>query len=315
MRSSRALRTVFMGTPEFAVPSLEALLAAEVDLRGVYTQPDRPAGRGRKMQQSPVKQVAEEAGVPVFQPQKLRAEGVVEELRKLHPELIVVAAYGQILPKAVLELPKCGCINVHASLLPRHRGAAPIQKAILDGDTVSGITTMLMDEGLDTGDMLVKRSLPIGADETAGELHDRLARLGRDVLEETLARFCAGTLHPQPQDDSQSTYAPMLKKEDGLIHWQQPALEVHNRIRGLDPWPGAFTYWQGETLKLFCSRLDRHCSGSPGQVLAASAEGIQVACGEGAVRILELQRAGYKRLPVADFLRGAELPPGDWLAS
>jgi len=229
------LRTVFMGTPEFALASLEGLLASGVNLVGVYTQPDRPKGRGKKLAASPVKKLALEHEIPVFQPQKLRNPFAVEELEGLQPDLIVVVAYGQILPKAVLDIPRYHCINVHASLLPKYRGAAPINQAIIDGETETGVTTMLMDVGLDTGDMLVKMSLPIRSDETAGQLHNRLALVGRKALEETLHRLCAGTLAPEKQDDDLSCYAPMLKKEDGLIDWQHSAIDIHNRVRGLDP--------------------------------------------------------------------------------
>ncbi len=206
------LRTVFMGTPEFAVPTLKGLLAAGVNLVGVYTQPDRPKGRGKKMTASPVKHLALEEGLPVFQPQKMRDPEAVEELRSLRPDLIVVVAYGQILPKAVLDIPTYHCINVHASLLPKYRGAAPINKCIVDGETETGVTTMLMDVGLDTGDMLVKKSLPIGANETAGQLHDRLSLLGCKAMEETLTMLCDGTLKAEKQDDAQSSYASMMKK-------------------------------------------------------------------------------------------------------
>ncbi len=244
------LRTVFMGTPEFSVPTLEGLLASEVQLVGVFSQPDRPKGRGNQLAAPPVKEFALRHGIPVFQPVKLREPAAVEQLRQLAPDLIVVVAFGQILPKSVLEIPRYGCINVHASLLPRYRGASPIHKAIMEGETVTGVTTMLMDVGLDTGPMLVKKSTAIGPEETAGELHERLALLGREAMEETLGRLCAGTLRPEAQDDALSTYAPMLQKEDGRIDWSRPAAAIHNQVRGLDPWPGAFTYLGGELLKV-----------------------------------------------------------------
>jgi len=237
--TAQEIRTVFMGTPEFALDSLRGLMEAEVQLVGVYTQPDRPKGRGNKLTPSPVKQLALAQGIPVYQPLKLRDPQAVAELRALNPDLIVVVAYGQILPKAVLALPQYGCINVHASLLPKYRGAAPINKAIIDGEVETGVTTMLMDVGLDTGDMLIKRSLAIGPDETAGQLHDRLAPLGREALEETLRRLCSGTLVAAKQDDRQSCYAAMMKKDDGRVDWTLPARQIHNLVRGLDPWPGA----------------------------------------------------------------------------
>jgi len=305
------IRTVFMGTPEFALATLEGLVAAGLDLVGVYTQPDRPSGRGKQLTPPPVKQLALAHGLPVYQPLKLRLPEVVEELRTLAPDLIVVVAYGQILPKSVLDIPRYGCINVHASLLPKYRGAAPINQAIIDGEVETGVTTMYMDVGLDTGDMLVKRATPIGPFETAGELHDRLALLGRAAMEETLARLCAGTLVGEKQDDALSCYAPMLKKEQGQIDWTRPALELHNRVRGLDPWPGAYTVLAGEPLKLARTRpLDQGHTQPPGTVLAADRDGVQVACGQGVLSIGELQLPGRKRLPAADFLRGCALPAG-----
>jgi methionyl-tRNA formyltransferase len=221
-----------------------------------------------------------------------------------------VVAYGQILPKSVLDIPRYGCINVHASLLPRYRGAAPINKAIIDGETETGITTMYMDIGLDTGDMLVKKTLSIGPQETAGELHDRLAVLGRETMEETLQQLCAGTLQRQVQDNDQSTYAAMMKKEDGRINWNRPAVEVHNQIRGLDPWPGAYTSLNGELLKLARTSPETTASDKPGSIISADNNGVRIACGTGSLLVKELQLAGRKRLPAADFLRGCPLEPG-----
>jgi methionyl-tRNA formyltransferase len=304
-----SIRTVFMGTPEFAIPTLEGLFDFGLDVVGVYTQPDRPAGRGNRLTPPPVKVLAECRGVPVFQPPKLRLPEVVEGLRALAPDLIVVVAYGQILPQSVLDIPRYGCINVHASLLPRYRGAAPINKAILDGESETGVTTMVMEAGLDTGPMLVRRSTPIGPEETAGQLHDRLARLGRETMEETLRRLCAGTLAPETQDDSLSSYAPLLSKEDGLIDWSRSARALHNQVRGLDPWPGAYTFLDGELLKL-ARTLPEAGAGEPGTVLAAGADGVRIACGEGVLLVRELQLPGKKRLPAADFLRGRPLPVG-----
>ena len=309
-----SLRTVFMGTPDFALPTLQGLLDAGVELIGVYTQPDRPKGRGKKLAASPVKELALKHEIPVYQPLKLRDPQAVEELQALRPDLIVVVAYGQILPKAVLEIPTYHCINVHASLLPRYRGAAPINKAIIDGETETGVTTMLMDVGLDTGDMLVKRSLPIGPEETAGRLHDRLAQLGREAMEETLERLCAGTLVPEKQDDDLSCYAPMLKKEDGLIDWQQSALQIHNRVRGLDPWPGAYTHLDEEVLKIAATRVEPELSGEPGEILSADKTGVRVACGEGGLVIGELQLPGKKRLAAINFLSGHPVFPGTRLS-
>jgi methionyl-tRNA formyltransferase len=300
-----------MGTPEFALPTLEGLFAAGLDLVGVYTQPDRPSGRGKQLNAPPVKQFAIAHGVPVYQPLKLRLPEVVEELQTLAPDLIVVVAFGQILPKSVLDIPRYGCINVHASLLPKYRGAAPINQAIIDGATETGVTTMFMDVGLDTGDMLVRRTAKIGPFETAGELHDRLASLGREAMAETLERLCAGTLQRQTQDDALSCYAPMLKKEQGRIDWTRPAIELHNQVRGLDPWPGAYTLLAGEPLKLARTQPgeETHAS-APGTVLGTDALGVRIACGASVLSVGELQLPGRKRLPAADFLRGYPLPAG-----
>jgi methionyl-tRNA formyltransferase len=304
------LRIVFMGTPEFALPTFQGLLEAGVNLCGVFTQPDRPRGRGKVLAPPPVKELALKFKLPVFQPEKLRDPEAVEQLRILKPDLIVVVAYGQILPKSVLEIPRYGCINVHASLLPRYRGAAPINKAIVDGEQVAGVTTMLMDVGLDTGDMLIKRATEIGDEETAGELHNRLALLGREAMEETLRRLCDGTLRPEPQDDAQSNYAPMMKKEDGRIDWSRSATVIHNLVRGLTPWPGAFTLWDGQMLKLGRTLAEEGPAAEPGTVLSADADGVCIACGEGVLRVRELQLAGKKKLPASDFLRGASLSAG-----
>jgi methionyl-tRNA formyltransferase len=301
-----------MGTPEFALATFAGLLDCGLDLVAVYTQPDRPSGRGNPLRPPPVKVLAAARGIPVYQPPKLRAPEVVEELRRIAPDLIVVVAYGQILPQGVLEIPRYGCINVHASLLPKYRGAAPINQAIIDGETTTGITTMLMDAGLDTGDLLVKRATAIGPVETAGELHDRLARLGREAMEETLRRLCAGDLRPERQDGAQSSYAPMLKKEDGRIDWSRSAAQIHNQVRGLDPWPGAYTSLSGETLKL-ARTVPEDGSGEPGTVLSAGADGVRIACGVGGLQVGELQLPGKKRLPAAEFLRGRPLPPGTLL--
>nr|WP_321530546.1 methionyl-tRNA formyltransferase [uncultured Desulfuromonas sp.] len=312
MINIQTIRVVFMGTPDFALETLHGLIESGVQMVGVYTQPDRPKGRGKKLAAPPVKDLALEHDIPVFQPQKLRDEEAVKQLRSLSPDLIVVVAYGQILPQAVLDIPKYGCINVHASLLPRHRGAAPINKAIVDGDPTTGVTTMMMDVGLDTGDMLVKKSLSIHPDETAGQLHDRLAPLGREAMDETLARLCAGTLSREKQDDSLSTYASMMKKEDGCIDWRKEARQIHNLVRGLDPWPGAYTLLDGQTLKLAKTRCVEG-QGEPGQVLEACGETVIVACGQGALQLGALQLPGKKMLSAADFLRGRGLEKGNVL--
>ena len=303
------LRTVFMGTPDFALQTLQGLIDAGCKMVGVYTQPDRPKGRGKHLAAPPVKELAQKNDIPVYQPLKLRQTDAVAELEALAPDLIVVVAYGQILPKSVLEIPPNGCINVHASLLPKYRGAAPINKAIINGETETGITTMYMDVGLDTGDMLVKKTLSIGPEETAGELHDRLATLGRETMEETLRQLVAGTLQREVQDDEQSTYASMMKKEDGRIDWSRSAQEIHNHVRGLAPWPGAYTTINGKPLKL-AETSQETAEGLPGCVIAADKNGVCVACGSGSLRIRQLQLSGRKRLPAADFLRGCPLQAG-----
>lgn len=308
------IRTVFMGTPEFALATLEGLIDFGLNLVGVYTQPDRPKGRGKKLAAPPVKELALQHQIPVFQPQKLRDPAVVEQLKELQPDLIVVVAYGQILPKSVLDIPQHGCINVHASLLPKYRGAAPINKSIVDGESETGVTTMYMDVGLDTGDMLVKRSLAIGDTETAGQVHDRLALLGREAMEETLKRICAGTLVAEKQDDELTCYAPMMKKEDGLIDWNQPAMTIHNLVRGLDPWPGAYTHLDDDVLKIAATSVDPELSGAPGEILAADKTGVRVACGDGGLVIGELQLPGKKRLAAVNFLSGRPLFVGTRLS-
>ncbi|NOR49661.1 MAG: methionyl-tRNA formyltransferase [Desulfuromonadales bacterium] len=304
------IRTIFMGTPDFALQTLQGLIDAGCNLVGVYTQPDRPKGRGKQLAAPPVKELAQKYDIRVYQPIKLRQPETVAELEALAPDLVIVVAYGQILPKSVLDIPRYGCINVHASLLPKYRGAAPINKAIIDGETETGITTMYMDVGLDTGDMLVKKTLSIGPQETAGELHDRLAVLGRKTMEETLQQLCAGTLQRHVQDNDQSTYAAMMKKEDGRINWNRPAVEVHNQIRGLDPWPGAYTSLNGELLKLARTSPEITTGDNPGSIISTDNNGVRIACGTGSLLVRELQLAGRKRLPAADFLRGCPLEPG-----
>lgn len=303
------LRVVFMGTPEFACPTLQKLIDRGEKLLAVVTQPDRPKGRGQKLVSPPVKVLAERHGIPVLQPLKVRAPEFVEAVRELSPDLIVVVAFGQILPKSLLEIPRHGCINVHASLLPRYRGAAPLNWCIINGETESGVTTMLMDVGLDTGDMLVKRATPIDPDEDTQSLHDRLMVLGAETLAETLDLLVAGSLKPEKQDDSLSSYAPMLKKEDGLIDWCKKPQTIKNLVRGMNPWPGAFTLLDGKTLKIYRVMVaEGH--GIPGTVLKADRGGLEVACNDGSLSIYELQLEGRKRLSAAEFLAGYKIEPG-----
>jgi methionyl-tRNA formyltransferase len=306
------LRIVFMGTPAFACPTLQALMDRGEEILAVVTQPDRPKGRGQQLAPPPVKELAGSAGLTVLQPVKVRAPEFIDVMRELAPDLIVVIAFGQILPKALLDIPRFGCINIHASLLPRWRGAAPINWCIITGDTETGITTMQMDVGLDTGAMLLKKSLAIDPDADASSLHDRLARLGADTLTETLDLLAQGELVPEVQDDALTCYAPMLKKEDGAIDWTKDALAIKNLVRGVTPWPGAFTSWEGKTLKV-CRVGVAAGEGRPGEVLRADRTGLEVACGSGSLLILELQLEGRKRLPAAEFLAGCKVAAGSLL--
>ena len=301
------MRIVFMGTPEFAVPSLEKLIGAGYEVAGVFTQPDRPRGRGKKLAPSPVKECALAHGIPVFQPERIRRDGV-EDLRALKPDLCVTAAFGQILSQEILDIPKLGNINVHASLLPRHRGSAPIAHAILQGDQKAGVTTMMMDAGIDTGDMLLRAETEIGATETCGELTERLSRIGAELLGETLTALERGTLERIPQNEAEMTYDPMLTKEMGELDFRESAEAVKGRINGLNPWPCASVTLGEEKLKLLRAETAQG-SGTPGQVLAAGPkEGLILACGTGAVRILELQAPGGKKMRAEDYLRGHSLP-------
>ena len=296
-------RIVYAGTPDFAVPPLEALVEAGYEVVAVYTQPDRPAGRGRKLKASPVKQAAERLGIPVYQPHSLRDPEEQDRLAGLEPDLMVVAAYGQILPREVLSLPRLGCVNIHASLLPRWRGAAPIHRAILEGDAETGVTVMQMDVGLDTGDMLAKRRLPIQAGETAGELHDRLAKLGAEALLEAMPGILAGELQGEPQDESQATYARKLEKSESWIDWHRPAEAIARQVGALNPWPVAQTEWDGKILRIWrAEALERGSDVAPGRVIEARESGIEVATANGTLRILELQLPGKRPVSVADFV-------------
>jgi methionyl-tRNA formyltransferase len=308
------VRIVFAGTPDFAATALQALLATHHELIAVYTQPDRPAGRGRKPTPSPVKQVALDAGLPVFQPDTLKTADAQQTLAGLAADVMVVAAYGLILPKAVLDLPRHGCLNIHASLLPRWRGAAPIQRAIAAGDTETGITIMQMDEGLDTGAMLLKKATPIQADDTGGRLHDRLARLGGEAIVEALTRLEQGRLAGEPQRHEEACYAHKLTKDEGHIDWHQPAEVIERQIRAFDPWPGTYTELDGQRLRLHQAHVVPG-TGTPGTVLRRERDGIDVACGEGALRITRLQLPGARAQSVNDLINGGKplLLPGQEL--
>ncbi|WP_271104377.1 methionyl-tRNA formyltransferase [Pseudomonas tohonis] len=296
---TQALRLVFAGTPEFAAEHLKALLDTPHSIVAVYTQPDRPAGRGQKLMPSPVKQLALQHGIPVLQPPTLRDADAQAELKALGADLMVVVAYGLILPQVVLDTPRLGCINSHASLLPRWRGAAPIQRAVEAGDAESGVTVMQMEAGLDTGPMLLKVATPISAEDTGGTLHDRLASLGPQAVVQAIAQLAAGTLVGEVQDDALATYAHKLNKDEARLDWSRPADELERLVRAFNPWPICHSTLGGEPLKVLAAQL-ADGSGQPGQILAASKDGLTVACGSGALRLTRLQLPGGKPLNFAD---------------
>jgi methionyl-tRNA formyltransferase len=304
------MKIVFAGTPEFAARALAALIAAGHDIALVLTQPDRPAGRGMKLRMSPVKEVALAHGLTVAQPDSLKGAEARQPVVDAAADVMVVAAYGLILPQAALDIPRLGCVNIHASLLPRWRGAAPIQRAIESGDAETGITLMQMDKGLDTGAMLGRYPLAIAPDDTAGSLHDKLAALGAHAIVELLPRLEG--VRPQPQDAALATYAAKIAKDEAALDWHQPALVLDRRIRAFNPFPGAHALFAGEPIKIWQARPVPG-SGRPGEILAVSRDGLRVACGDGALDLLELQRAGGKRVPVAAFLAGREVAPGQRL--
>jgi len=296
---TQPLRIVFAGTPEFAARHLHALLRVGYSIAAVYTQPDRPAGRGQKLAMSPVKQLAESHNIPVYQPQTLRNADAQAELAALKPDLLIVVAYGLILPQAVLDIPRLGCINSHASLLPRWRGAAPIQRAIEAGDTETGVTVMRMEAGLDTGPMLSKVSTPITAEDTGGSLHDRLALLGAEAVVEAIPALAAGTLPAKLQDDALATYAHKLNKEEAKLDWSRPAVDLERLIRAFNPWPLCHSTLAGEGVKIYAATVVDG-NGQPGEILEASREGLRVACGEGALLLTRIQFPGGKPLAFAD---------------
>ena len=303
------MNVIFMGTPDFAVPTLQKLHDSGHEVKLVVTQPDKPFGRGKKLKASAVKEKAEELGLEVFQPDKIKKEEHLEKLKTLNPDIIVVVAYGQILNKEILSIPKYGCINVHASLLPKLRGAAPLNWAIINGDDKTGVTTMMMDVGLDTGDMLLKREVEIGENMNVGELHDMLMEIGGDVLIETLEKIQSDTIVREKQDDSLTSYAPMFSKESLKINWQDSAVNIHNLIRGLSPWPTAYFNYNDKAVKVYSACYkNEETQYEPGYVIKASNDGINVATGSGTVLIKEIQMPGKKRMTVEAFLRGNSFP-------
>lgn len=303
-----------MGTPEFAVPCLKALIDNGHNVCGVITQPDKPQGRGHKLTPPPVKVLAEENNIEVFQPQTLKNFEFREQLERLVPEMIVVVAYGKILPEYILNFPKYGCINIHASLLPKYRGAGPIQWSVVNCEKKTGITSMLMEKGLDTGDMLLKAETDIGEYETAGELHDRLMVMGAELLLETVKQAENCELNPIPQNDAESTYAPMISKETALIDWSRSAKEVMGLVLGMNPWPVAHTLYKGESLKIYKAQISGKGKGKSGQIVNASENGIEVVCGDGfKILATEVQFAGSKRMSVRDYLNGHTIEVGEIL--
>ena len=301
-----------MGTPDFSVGTLEALVEAGHEVCLVVTQPDKPKGRGKEMQYTPVKEAALKHGIEVYQPRRIREAECVEKLRQYNADIMVVVAFGQIIPKEILEMVPYGCVNVHASLLPKYRGAAPIQWSIIDGEVVTGVTTMQMDEGLDTGDMLLKTEVPITAEETGESLHDKLAKAGAALCVETLAKLQEGSIVPEKQGESPTAYAKMLDKKLGNIDWTKSAVEIERLVRGLNSWPSAYTYWNKKVVKIWkASVTDENSNEQVGTVVKVEKDGFYVQTGNGLLKVLELQIPGKKRMDAGAFLRGYTIEPGE----
>lgn len=308
------MKVIFMGTPDFSVGTLEALVEAGHEVVLVVTQPDKPRGRGKEMQFTPVKECAEKHHIPVYQPIKVRESKCVEKLREYKADIMVVVAFGQILPKEILEMCKYGCVNVHASLLPKYRGAAPIQWSIIDGEEVTGVTTMQMNEGLDTGDMLLKVEIPIEAKETGGSLHDKLAEAGAKLCIETLKALEEGTVTPIPQGETTTSYAKMLDKQLGNIDWSKSAVSIERLIRGLTPWPSAYTNWNDKVMKIWdAEALSWDATGTPGTIVKVEKDAFYVQTGEGLLKVCELQIPGKKRMDAGAFLRGYQVKESEML--
>ena len=305
------MKVIYMGTPDFSVGALEAIIKAGHEVVLVVTQPDKPKGRGKAMQASPVKECALSHGIEVFQPTKIRESENVEYLRKFGADIFVVAAFGQILPKSILDMPKYGCVNIHASLLPKYRGAAPIQWAVINGDEVTGVTTMLMNEGIDTGDMIAKKQVRLAEDETGGSLFDRLAETGAELIVETMKMLEEGTAEFTPQNSEEATHTSMISKELGSIEWSKPAAEIERLIRGLNPWPSAYTRLKGKTFKIWKAQVvEVSSSDKPGTIIKIGKDELLVQTGEGALSLIEVQLEGKKRMDVASFLRGCQIEEG-----
>lgn len=306
------MKIIFMGTPDFSVGTLEALVEAGHEVCLVVTQPDKPKGRGKEMQYTPVKEAALKHGIEVYQPRRIREAECVEKLRQYNADIMVVIAFGQIIPKEILEMVPYGCVNVHASLLPKYRGAAPIQWSIIDGEVVTGVTTMQMDEGLDTGDMLLKTEVPITAEETGESLHDKLAKAGAALCVETLAKLQEGSIIPEKQGESPTAYAKMLDKKLGNIDWTKSAVEIERLVRGLNSWPSAYTYWNKKVVKIWkASVTDENSNEQAGTVVKVEKDGFYVQTGNGLLKVLELQIPGKKRMDAGAFLRGYTIEPGE----
>lgn len=306
------MRIIFMGTPDFSVGTLEALVEAGHEVCLVVTQPDKPKGRGKEMQYTPVKEAALKHGIEVYQPRRIREAECVEKLRQYNADIMVVIAFGQIIPKEILEMVPYGCVNVHASLLPKYRGAAPIQWSIIDGEAVTGVTTMQMDEGLDTGDMLLKTEVPITAEETGESLHDKLAKAGAALCVETLAKLQEGSIIPEKQGESPTAYAKMLDKKLGNIDWTKSAAEIERLVRGLNSWPSAYTYWNKKVVKIWkASVTDENSNEQVGTVVKVEKDSFYVQTGNGLLKVLELQIPGKKRMDAGAFLRGYTIEPGE----
>lgn len=299
------MKIVFMGTPEFAVPCLQKIIDEGHEVIAVVTQPDKPKGRGKKLGMPPVKELALKYDIPVYQPVKAREESFIETLKGMNPELIVVVAFGQILPKSILDIPKYGCVNVHASLLPRYRGAAPLNWVIINGEEKTGVTTMYMDEGLDTGDMILKSEIPLDNEITAGELHDKMMIDGAQVLKETIDLIVKDKAPREKQSDENTCYSPMMSKSLGNIDWNKPAKDIHNLVRGINPWPSAYTTYEDQTMKIWKTKvINKNSDKKPGTILNIDKEGIEVSTGEGIVQIKEIQMSGKKRMIVSEYIKG-----------